>query len=400
MSTRSRSHVFIIDGTLSSLEPGRETHAGKLYRLLTEDGPRRAQSVGYHPGVQGAGLRKWWNAATGDGLNDAILAGYSAIASRYRPGDRIYLFGYSRGAYAVRSLAGLIARVGLLRQNRATERRIHRAFHFYTQPVIGEAAAAFRRTHCHDAVDIDLVGVWDTVRALGPPYPALSYLGGRVAPFHDDALGPHIRAAYQALALDEDRRAFRPVLWRDPDGVDAAARAPVEQVWFPGAHGDIGGELSGDESAAGLANLSLVWMLSRAEFHGLALPEAWRARFPCDAGAPSVGTTRGLAKLFLLRGPRRASLAAGDGQRLHESVERRAATVRGYRPYARLGDEPEARPPARARPAKPALRSNSGSKQFWAAVSLARRPNLGALGGTLAAGLAAALRAALPRRGP
>ncbi len=339
MSRPARNHVFIIDGTLSSLEPGRETHAGKLYRLLTERGPTAPQSVGYHPGVQGDGLRKWWNAATGDGLNDAILAGYGAMAGRYRPGDRIFLFGYSRGAYAVRSLAGLIARVGLLTQHRAVERRIRRAFDYYRRGEIGRPAALFRERHCHARVDIDMVGVWDTVKALGPPYPALSYLGRRALNFHDAALGAHIRAGYHALALDEDRRAFRPVLWSDGADAGDLEAARIEQVWFPGCHGDVGGELSGFEAARPLANLSLVWMLSRAEFHGLRLPEDWRARFPSDAAAPSVGTRRGLAKLFLLRGPRWARIAStarlrSNGERLHESVARRRETRRGYRPFA------------------------------------------------------------------
>ncbi|MFT7027106.1 MAG: hypothetical protein ACJAVS_001329, partial [Paracoccaceae bacterium] len=100
-----RTHVFIIDGTLSSTEHGQETHAGALWRLLTEGGATARQSVGYHPGVQGVGLRRWFRAATGAGLNDAIRTGYGYLASHWRPGDTILLFGYSRGAYAARSLA-------------------------------------------------------------------------------------------------------------------------------------------------------------------------------------------------------------------------------------------------------------------------------------------------------
>lgn len=324
-----RNHVVIVDGTLSSLDPGCETHAGRLYRLLCEGGPRAAQSVAYHPGVQGIGWRRWLHAATGDGVNDAICAGYAALASRYRPGDRILLFGYSRGAYAVRSLAGLIDRVGLLRQDRAVERRVRRAFGYYQAGAISERAAIFRTRHCHPQVLIEAVCVWDTVRALGLPFPILSRLGARAVDFHDDALGGHVRAGYQALALDETRTAFCPVLWRRAAGWDGV----LEQVWFPGAHGDVGGDLGRFEAAAPLANHALVWMLERAARHGLLLPSGWRGRFPCDAAAPMVGSRRGLARFFLLRRPR--ALGAADGERLHASVAARMAALPEYRPTAR-----------------------------------------------------------------
>jgi uncharacterized protein (DUF2235 family) len=340
MSRSARSHVFIIDGTLSSLAEGCETHAGKLYRLLTEQGPRAAQSVGYHPGVQGRGWRRWWNAATGDGLNSAIRAGYSAIASRYRPGDKIYLFGYSRGAYAVRSLAGLIARVGLLRPNQATERRVRRAFNYYKAEVISPRAAAFRKRHCHQAVEIEMIGVWDTVKSLGPPLPILTYFGLRAVEFHDAELSDHIKAGYHALALDETRRAFRPKLWRRGDGEN---QGRVEQMWFPGTHGDVGGDQRTASAATqAFGHLSLNWLLSRADRHGLALPEDWRHRFPSDVAAPSIGSRRGIAKFFVLRTPRIVGDLDEnpDGERLHESVRQRMAVHARYRPRGLINGAP------------------------------------------------------------
>jgi uncharacterized protein (DUF2235 family) len=331
-----------VDGTLSTLAPGRETHAGRVYKLLTEGGPRAAQVVTYHPGVQGRGWRKWLNAATGEGVNEAILHGYAALAARWRPGDRIYLFGYSRGAYAVRSLAGLIDRVGLVRVERSAERRIRRAFRYYAAGEIGERAEAFRRRHCHPAVEIEAVCCWDTVKALGLPLPVLSRLGARAVDFHDDRLGGHIRAGFHALALDETRTAFAPVLWRRAPGWSGE----LEQVWFPGAHADVGGDVGGAPDAAPLANLSLRWMLERAQARGLALPPDWRARFPVDPAAPMQGARKGLARLFLLRRPR--AVDAGDACALHPCAERRAEAT-GYRPRARLGAAREAAGlPARA----------------------------------------------------
>lgn len=126
----SRTHVIIIDGTLSRLQPGYESHAGMLYKLLEEVGQSARQVVSYDPGIQGAGLRKWLTVAAGLTINQSIEAGYAALASRYQPGDRIMLFGYSRGAYAARSLAGFIGRVGLLKARHAMQRRVHRAFRY------------------------------------------------------------------------------------------------------------------------------------------------------------------------------------------------------------------------------------------------------------------------------
>jgi uncharacterized protein (DUF2235 family) len=327
MHRPARNHVVIVDGTLSTLDPGFETHAGRLYKLLTETGPRAAQTVAYHPGVQGQGLRKWINAATGEGVNDAILHGYAALAARWRPGDRIFLFGYSRGAYAVRSLAGLIDRVGLVRVEHSAERRIRRAFHYYRQGVIDERAAAFRARFCHGAVPVEAVCCWDTVRALGLPFPILSRLGARAVDFHDDRLGGHIRAGYHALALDETRTAFSPVLWRRSQGWEGV----LEQMWFPGGHADVGGDVGHAPEALPLAHLSLRWMLERAARHGLILPDDWRDRFPVDPSAPMLGLGGGAARLFLLR--RRRRLRFGDGCVLHPAAMRRA-TALGYAPRA------------------------------------------------------------------
>jgi len=326
-----RNLVFVSDGTLATRDPGAETNAGLLYRLLDEIGPRPYQQFDYDAGVQGAGLAKWFNAITGMGINLAICQGYSFLASRYRPGDRIYLFGYSRGAYAVRSLAGMIGAVGLLKREQATQRNIRRAFRLYERDGSGAAKADFIARRCHDGIRVEMVGVWDTVKTLGLPYPVLSRLGQMATGFHDHALGPHIGHGYHALAIDEDRTAFTPILWQRSENW----KGRLEQAWFPGAHGDVGGDIGSLTGARPLANIPLNWMLRRAVRHGLILPEDWEARFPEDPAAMLIGNRSGIARMFLWRRPR--ATGDGDGEAIHLSIRDRMAAVAGYRPVGEIG---------------------------------------------------------------
>ncbi|KUJ80922.1 hypothetical protein AVO45_05415 [Ruegeria marisrubri] len=306
------THVIILDGTMSTLEPGCETNAGRTYRLLQEMGGQ--VSVFYEAGVQWTNWKTTPDVMMGRGINRQIRRAYGYLASRYKPGDRIFLMGYSRGAFGVRSLAGVIEKVGLLRAEHATERNIRQAYRHYERDPHSEYAAAFRRQFCHDDVPIEMVGVWDTVKALGLRLPLLWRLAEERHAFHNHQLGPSVRHGYHALALHETRGVFEPVLW--DSSLDTTGH--VEQVWFRGTHGDVGGQLGGFEEARPLANVSLIWMLERAERHGLPLPADWRSRFPADPDAPSVGTWRGWGKIFLFRSHR--TVGKDRSERLHESV--------------------------------------------------------------------------------
>jgi hypothetical protein len=151
--------------------------------------------------------------------------------------------------------------------------------------------------------------------------------------FHDDELGRHIRHGYQALAIDEDRSSFRPKLWqRSPDW-----RGRLEQAWFSGAHGDVGGEVHLRPGARPLANIPLNWLLRHAVRLGLMLPEGWEARFPEDPAAPMLGTRVGIGKFFLLRSPRR--VGGADGETIHLSIRERMARIPGYLPRGEMGTE-------------------------------------------------------------
>ncbi|MEM7211942.1 MAG: DUF2235 domain-containing protein [Pseudomonadota bacterium] len=321
----SRNLIFLCDGTLSSLKTGEESNLGQVLRLLQHRGERSDQIVSYDRGIQGDGWRRWVNAASGKGINLSIRNGYRFLAKHYRPGDRIYLFGYSRGAYAVRSLAGMIGTIGLLKEAYATERHAHLAFRFYEVGSQSTARQHFSNHRCHQDVPIEMLGVWDTVKSLGLPYPLLNRLAPMATEFHNHELGAHILHGYHALAIDEDRSSFAPILWeQSPDW-----QGRLEQTWFPGAHGDVGGQVS-EKPMRGLSNISLNWMLRRAELHGVCLPEGWKHWFPEDPTAPMLGCRSGIARLFILREARRTGQS--DGETIHLSIRDRAAALPRYRP--------------------------------------------------------------------
>ena len=312
-------HVIILDGTMSTLTAGQETNAGLIYRLLTERGRSAQRAVYYEQGLQWEGWRRAINVAQGKGLSRQIRRAYGWLASHYRPGDRIFLIGYSRGAYGVRSLAGVIDQVGLVKREHATERGVLLAWRHYRTNPGSPSAQAFHRRFCHPHAPVDMVGVFDTVKALGLRLPLLWMLTDKRNAFHNPHLGSGVRHGFHALARDETRSVYQPVLWQSPKGW----AGNVEQVWFRGAHADVGGQVGSRSECRGLSNIPLVWMLDRAETVGLALPPGWRDRFPCDPAAPMIGTWRGFGKLFLLR--RRRSIGTDPSERVHPSVPTAAA---------------------------------------------------------------------------
>lgn len=307
------THFIILDGTMSSLDEGCESNAGLAFKLLQE-AAGASISVYYEAGVQWEDWRRTPDVLMGRGINRQIRRAYGYLASRYHRGDRIIFLGYSRGAYAVRSLAGMIDQVGLLKTEHATERNILTAFRHYQSMPGGGVAAQFTEAFCHKGVTIEMVGVWDTVKALGLRLPILWRWSEPAHAFHSHELGRSIKRGYHALALNETRKVYEPVLWDCPSEFDGE----VEQVWFRGTHGDVGGQLFGYGAARPLANIPLVWMMEKVELCGVPLPKGWQARFVQDVNAPSVSTWRGWGKIFLIRGRRR--VGRDRSERIHESV--------------------------------------------------------------------------------
>ena len=326
------THVIVLDGTMSTLRKGYETNAGLAFKLLRETGQSQNLTVYYEAGIQWPDWRSTLDVMMGKGINRQIERAYGVLASRWREGDRIILVGYSWGAYAVRSLAGVIDRVGLVRNHQANVRNIRQAYRHYRAGEPTEASRAFRAAFCHEHVEIEAVCAWDTVKALGLRLPIVWRFSEPNHAFHDHDLGPHVKHGFHAIALDETREAFAPVLWQ----TQGEGGAEVEQVWFTGTHGDIGGQINNFHAARPLANIPLVWMLERIEQCGVPLPEGWRDRYPCDAAAPSVSTWQGWGKLFLFR--KRRKVGTDPSERLHHTVRRNVPGVKVHAAEAAPAD--------------------------------------------------------------
>jgi uncharacterized protein (DUF2235 family) len=205
---------------------------------------------------------------TGKGISSNILQAYQFISNNFERGDHIYLFGFSRGAYTARSLSGFIRYFGILRKQFQDELpRIYGRYQRTLRSDLREVANGYR-----EKIDIDLqdrerevipihfLGVWDTVGALGVPSHFAQLLLKERIGFHDTDLAPNVDFAYHALAIHEYRESFRPTLW-----TGQSPGQTVEQVWFPGAHSDVGGGLE----EQGLSNAALQWMARRAAATGL-----------------------------------------------------------------------------------------------------------------------------------
>lgn len=253
--------VVCADGTWNRPEMGRETNVVKLYRALLND--REGGQLAFYDEGVGNGLFKLSGGAFGTGISRNIRDCYRFLVDEYEPGDRIYLFGFSRGAYTVRSLGGMLSLVGLL--PRSERDRIGEAYNMYrvwpTQPA---RVNRFKDAHHGEEVKITMIGVWDTVGALGIPLNWINQFNPVPHRFHDLKLGRNVENAYHAMAIDEKRQAFEPTLWQEPP---VHAGQTIEQVWFSGVHSDVGGGYGADE--CGLSDIALLWMAERARRHGV-----------------------------------------------------------------------------------------------------------------------------------
>ncbi|HKS21348.1 MAG TPA: DUF2235 domain-containing protein [Thermoanaerobaculia bacterium] len=266
----SKNIVVCLDGTNDTyVAGGVNTNVGRIYEASINDD---RQVKFYSDGVGSGG--HVLSAATGYGVDVRIERGYQFILDYYEDGDKIFLFGFSRGAFETRSVAGMIHQVGLIRKD--SGKTTDDAYTVYTQSKANPAAAAAFKAENSREVKIHFVGVWDTVGALGLP---IGLTLTTIAPpdYHDVELGPHIVNAVHAVSIDEERWDFQPTYF-NPALVQPGQT--LEQVFFPGVHSDVGGGYSDDHR---LGDITLAWLAQHAVDKGLLLADTSILTCPDDA---------------------------------------------------------------------------------------------------------------------
>ncbi|MEM6308477.1 MAG: DUF2235 domain-containing protein [Pseudomonadota bacterium] len=350
--------AIFCDGTWNSPSIPETTHVHKLQKAVRHM-PENGQVSVYFAGVgtdedfDGPVRRffnRWGGGAFGWGLDTKVKRAYQFIAQVYQPGDEIYLFGFSRGAFTARSVAGMIRKCGIVQDS--SEAGINEAWKLYRKkgrrnapdmdhiltwrrklsPKFATSQADQKwRGDQSDIVKIAYIGVWDTVGARGLPLAVLGPIAAiwnRQYKFHDMNLSSLVRSARHAVALDEMRRLYKPALWDNLDGKDGLnqgrdkdALRPYQQVWFVGNHGIVGGSAETQELAA----YPLMWVLEGAG----RLVRDPNAYFPPTRADALIDSTEVAPKTGLLaswrKGPR-------VWHRVHPSVKQRLDGRTDYRP--------------------------------------------------------------------
>jgi uncharacterized protein (DUF2235 family) len=348
----AKNIILCSDGTGNADIKGRGTNVFKLFEAVDLNEYRTnptldAQLAFYDDGVgtNGSVFARMMGNATGYGLASNVKQLYRELSRVYDPGDRIYLFGFSRGAFTVRTLADMIGKCGVLKGEtfpthtdlRKAVDAAHTAYRAYYDSLMtaafvrltGRADGPTRvrefqnKFRPHTNVEIEFVGVWDTVEAVGLPFAIADTVNHWIYQFKfpDRLLGDHVRHAAHALSLDDDRRAFEPVLWelalKDVDR--------IEQVWFAGVHSNVGGGYP----KQGMSLVALDWMLAHAEAHGLRLQsidnELFRGHASVDDMMYNPRAGLGLFYRWAPRDVRAYCAQSGIGPRIHLTAAERIA---------------------------------------------------------------------------
>ncbi|MEX0960755.1 MAG: DUF2235 domain-containing protein [Burkholderiales bacterium] len=271
------------------------------------------QTLFYDPGVGTGGweysestgnLKAVADKATGAGLQRNVEDAYSFLMETYKAGDKIYLFGFSRGAFTVRSLAGMLYKCGLLAPD--NDNLLEYASRIYNtsskkDPGIREIAAGFKETFCRPC-PVHFIGVWDTVESL------VMNAGVR---WHNTTLNPEAKNGFQALSIDERRKDFPPCIWDESAKLTGQT---IEQVWFAGVHSNVGGWYN----ERGLSNIALHWMMGKAKQCGLDIDDNELQKRPPN---PHDKLTESYSGFWKFRGSRTRKIA--EGSRIHKSVKER-----------------------------------------------------------------------------
>ena len=252
---------------------------------------------GFKVGKVAKKIGTYYGLAFGTGMIQNVEDAYEYLMDKYEEGDKVYIFGFSRGAFTARILAGMLHKCGLLQKG--SNNLIPYATRVNCTIDNKDTAAHFKEAFCNDCKP-HFLGVWDTVASLGYVH--------SLRKFSDNILNPDVANAYHAMSIDEKRKKFPVSLW-DESNIPKGQK--IEQVWFSGVHSDVGGSYP----EIGLSDIALEWVLSNAEKNGLNIKENWRTNL---AGDPSLEIHDSRTGLWKLWAP--VDRKISEGALIHKSV--------------------------------------------------------------------------------
>lgn len=293
----AKNIILLSDGTGNSDASPHKTNVWRLYKAI-DTSAQTNQLVFYDNGVGTSNFTpaKVLGLALGFGLRKNVKELYSDLCRVYQPGDKIYIFGFSRGAFTARVLAALIGEQGIINdfENESELRgEVKNAFVRFRRKAFKPSILEWvwhlfppyldeKKDDTPMSAPIEFIGVWDTVDAYGAPIDELTNAWDTIVyrlTAKDRNLSKHVVKAYQALALDESREAFEPMLWNERESKNSDEETRITQVWFSGVHASVGGGYPDDS----VAYVSLNWMINGAKgliFHKEMLAEYKRAEDP------------------------------------------------------------------------------------------------------------------------
>lgn len=357
--------TFCFDGTWNEIDSQHPTNVARIAQSISRiDRSGASQMIYYDEGVGTSATERWTGGIFGRGLTEKIIRAYHFLVLNYEPGDQIYVFGFSRGAFTARSFIGLVRNAGVM--SRRSLSNIRKAIELYLardedSSPNSEIARRFRAQHCPDLclpgdldwrrkalenpnlsgiteLRVEYLGIWDSVGALGVPrhLKPLAWINSKHK-FHDTHLSSFVRRARHAVAADEKRRTFEAGMWSNLDDLNASSPDELryEQMIFPGTHSAVGG----GGPIRGLSDGPLEWIFEGARREGL--------EFDQDPQSPIFQIKPDhRAQLFNQTGKSRWSwkdLAMGfglatrkfpplDRRALHDSLVRRVSTAKEQLP--------------------------------------------------------------------
>ncbi len=327
--------VLCSDGTGNRGGKMRATNVWRIFKAVdatTNTDEVEPKQIAFHDdgvGTEGNKVMRLLGGAIGHGLSANVRQLYESLCRVYEPGDNIYLFGFSRGAYTIRIVGGIIARFGVIDPHKCgtllLSEAIHRAHRLTLQarPSPNKANAIKKLVH-GDSRHIRFIGVWDTVDAVGFPIDIVADIWNRLIyrfRFSNRRLDPCVvDKACHVLSIDDQRRTFEPVMWDQTNPATGKPADWIEQIWFAGVHANVGGGYPKDE----LAHISLIWMMDRAADHDLRYDADLRKEFnrECSTHGKLYNSRAGMAWFYRYKPRHIESLCARNGidARFHDSA--------------------------------------------------------------------------------